>query len=61
MKCIKDMGIDVVVTDHHEPIPELIPDGIVLNPKVDRKSFRITAARASCSNLYRRLQGLTKR
>ena len=39
VKCIKDMGIDVVVTDHHEPIPELIPDGIVLNPKVDRKSF----------------------
>lgn len=33
------MGIDVVVTDHHEPIPELIPDGIVLNPKVDRNLF----------------------
>lgn len=39
VKCIKEMGIDVVVTDHHEPIPELIPDAIVLNPKVDRKSF----------------------
>jgi len=39
VKCIKEMGIDVVVTDHHEPIPELIPDAIVLNPKVDRKAF----------------------
>lgn len=36
---IRAMGIDVVITDHHEPIPDLIPDTIVLNPKIDRKSF----------------------
>jgi single-stranded-DNA-specific exonuclease len=30
---ILDLGIDVIVTDHHEP-PEALPDCIVVNPKV---------------------------
>ncbi len=36
---IKSKGIDVVITDHHEPIEGLIPNCIVLNPKVDKKGF----------------------
>lgn len=35
---LKDNGIDVIVTDHHEP-QEQIPDCIVLDPKVERKGF----------------------
>ena len=31
---IKDMGIDVIVTDHHE-IPETLPDTVCINPKLD--------------------------
>lgn len=30
---IKSMGIDVVVTDHHEP-PEVLPNCICINPKI---------------------------
>ena len=30
---LKSAGVDVIVTDHHEP-PEILPDCIVINPKV---------------------------
>lgn len=30
---LKDLGIDVIVTDHHEP-PEILPDCIKINPKL---------------------------
>lgn len=33
---INDLGIDFVVTDHHEP-PQDLPDCIVIDPKIDRK------------------------
>ncbi len=32
--CINELGIDVVVTDHHEP-PEVLPNCIVVNPHLD--------------------------
>lgn len=32
---MNDLGIDFIVTDHHEP-PEDLPDCIVVDPKVDR-------------------------
>ncbi len=35
---IKSLGIDVIVTDHHEP-QEQIPDCIVVDPKLDRRGF----------------------
>lgn len=35
---LKSRGIDVIVTDHHEP-QERIPDCIVLDPKVERRGF----------------------
>ena len=34
---INELGIDFVITDHHEP-PQDLPDCIVVNPKVDRKT-----------------------
>lgn len=38
---IKSMGIDVIVTDHHEP-PEILPDSIVINPKIDGQAYGFT-------------------
>lgn len=35
---LKNLGIDVVVTDHHEP-QERIPDCIVVDAKMDRRGF----------------------
>lgn len=32
---VNDLGIDFIVTDHHEP-PEILPECIVVNPKVQR-------------------------
>ena len=32
--CIDELGIDVIVTDHHEP-PEVLPECIVINPHLD--------------------------
>ncbi|MDY6367877.1 MAG: single-stranded-DNA-specific exonuclease RecJ [Clostridia bacterium] len=31
---LKEKGIDVIVTDHHEP-PEVLPDCLLINPKTD--------------------------
>lgn len=33
-----ELGIDVIVTDHHE-VPEIIPDTIVINPKIGGYPF----------------------
>ena len=35
---IKSLGIDVIVTDHHEP-PDILPECIVLNPKVKGETY----------------------
>ncbi len=35
---IKSWGIDVIVTDHHEP-PEILPDCTVINPKVKNETY----------------------
>ncbi len=34
----RDMGIDVIITDHHE-IPSKLPDTVVINPKLGGTSF----------------------
>ncbi len=38
---IKKMGIDVIVTDHHEP-PEILPNTIVINPKIEGQEYGFT-------------------
>ena len=35
---IKALGVDVIVTDHHEP-PELLPDCTKINPKIDNQEY----------------------
>ncbi len=45
--CARSLGIDVIVTDHHEP-PALLPDAnFIINPKVD-----------DCGYPYRELAGV---
>ena len=34
IETLKNYGVDVIVTDHHEP-PEVLPDCPIINPKVD--------------------------
>lgn len=34
----KNKGVDVIITDHHE-IPEILPDTIVINPKIKDQDF----------------------
>ena len=36
---LKEMGIDVIIVDHHAP-PEQIPDTLILNPKQPDEPFR---------------------
>lgn len=38
IKEIKDLGIEVIVTDHHEP-PEVLPDCIKINPKLTDQQY----------------------
>ena len=38
---IKKLGIDVIVTDHHEP-PEILPDCITINPKIAGQRYNFT-------------------
>lgn len=35
---LKQMGIDVIVTDHHEP-PDILPDCIKINPKITGQQY----------------------
>lgn len=35
---LKNLGLDVIVTDHHEP-PEILPDCIKINPKIDGQDY----------------------
>lgn len=34
----KSLGIDIIITDHHE-IPEILPDTIVVNPKLENQKY----------------------
>lgn len=38
IEILKERGIDVIVTDHHEP-PELLPECIVVNPKIAGQEY----------------------
>lgn len=38
VEMLKDCGIDVIVTDHHEP-PEVLPDCIIVDPKCSGQAY----------------------
>ena len=38
VKELKSRGIDVIITDHHEP-PEILPDCICINPKIKGQNY----------------------
>ncbi|MBQ6728263.1 MAG: single-stranded-DNA-specific exonuclease RecJ [Clostridia bacterium] len=38
VKELKARGIDVIITDHHEP-PEILPDCVCINPKIKGQSY----------------------
>lgn len=54
---LKQQGIDVIVTDHHEPAEEL-PDTYVVNPKLEGYPFPDLAGVGVAYKLLRRLQRL---
>lgn len=35
----KSIGIDIIITDHHE-IPDILPDTIVVNPKLENQEYK---------------------
>jgi len=35
---IKDLGIDIIITDHHE-LPDILPDCIIINPKLKGQKY----------------------
>ena len=37
-KYLKEHGIDIIVTDHHEP-QDVLPDCIIVDPKIEKKGF----------------------
>ena len=53
---LKSEGIDVIVTDHHEP-QDSIPDCIVVDPKTDRKCFSDYCGAGVALQLVRALFG----
>ena len=38
VKYCKELGVDIIVTDHHD-IPEVIPDTLIINPKLDGQIY----------------------
>ena len=56
MEYLKSEGIDVIVTDHHEP-QDSIPDCIVVDPKTDRKCFSDYCGAGVALQLVRALFG----
>lgn len=47
VETIKQMGIDVIITDHHEP-PNVLPNTININPKLPNQSYPFTGLCGAC-------------
>ena len=54
---IKNLGIDVIVTDHHE-IPETLPDTLVVNPKRKDQKYPFSGL-CGCAVAYKVAYALT--
>ena len=39
VRLLKDAGIEVIITDHHEPVEGSVPDCIIVNPKLASSKF----------------------
>ena len=42
VKRAKRMGLDIVITDHHTPLPEIPPAVAIVNPKMDGSEYPFT-------------------
>jgi len=42
VKRARKMGLDIVITDHHTPLPELPPAVAIINPKLDGSTYPFT-------------------
>lgn len=55
--CRNELGIDVIVTDHHEP-PEILPDCIIINPHLDKEFYVDFCGAGVAFMLVRELYGI---
>ncbi|MDD7457076.1 MAG: DHH family phosphoesterase, partial [Clostridia bacterium] len=55
VKLLKKMGVEVLVTDHHEP-PEILPETTVINPKLSDNPLKNLAG---VGVSYKLVEGLT--
>ena len=52
----KTLGLDIIITDHHEPGPKL-PDCLIINPKLDYEKYPFSGL-AGCGVAFKVAEGL---
>jgi len=63
VKRAKRMGLDIIITDHHTPLPEIPPAQAIVNPKLSSSNYpcsQLTAAGVALKLLQALFQGVGK-
>jgi len=63
VKRARRMGLDIIITDHHTPLPEIPPAQAIVNPKLSNSNYpcsQLTAAGVALKLLQALFQGVGK-